>query len=164
MKKLLFVSLLFALTQLAYAQGGLTIINNSTCPVWVKMFASDASSGFPACSINSNTFLVPGTTTWTWCSVWDFQGPVVGCGTAPMSIGWMTPTLIPSSSTGFTWSDVTFQYMRCGDCNGGGNMSDACGFACVGGFPFWSNGCHTVLSTWSPVCLLPMGNLTLTFN
>src|SRR5579872_6832152 len=131
MKKLLVFMMLLALGNSAFAQtGGLTIDNSQgKCAVWVKMLGTDPSvAGDGLCQLNSATFLVPAYTTWTFCSVWDFQGGPVSCtcgmsGTGVYAPGWAFGNNIPCASTTFQWTDVTFQWNNCGDCNGGSSMS-----------------------------------------
>jgi hypothetical protein len=162
MKKLLVFIMLLVSTYGASAQsGGLTISVNG-CGVWVKLYAVENT--IPAnglCRLTSNTFyLAPGV--YTWCSVWDFQGPF-GCGSAGFAPGWASGVGIPLTSTQFQWTDVTYQY-ECLGCGGGGNLTNN---------PLvvlpWASTCLTPSpslcggGTWTPGTLLPMGNLTLTF-
>ena|ERR1035437_2444902 len=168
MKKLLIFAMLLLMGHGAFAQGGLTIDNsNGKCGVWVKMLGYDPL--FPpdafTCKLNSFTFLVPPGVIWTWCSVWEFQGSSPSCATP--AIGWAFGVPIPAGSTTFQWTDVTFQWDRCNDCNAGGNMSNnaLCGFSCWSGPQiFTSPACPANTAMWLPACLMPFANLTIVFT
>lgn len=136
----------------AKAQSGICVDNRrNACGVFVKMFAMDPAGGYPLGSINSVTFYVPAGVINCWNTVLTFQS----------GVGWITPTTILSSTTTFNWTDVSFQF-DCPECAGGGGMSNPCSPNVFGGAPVWSSSCHS--ATWLPVCLAPLGNLTLTFN
>ena len=93
MKKLFIFAMLLLMGHGAFAQGGLTIDNtNGKCGVWVKMSAIDLFSGFPtACQLDSWTFLVPAGAYWSWCNVYEFQGPIGPCSIAASTPGIIAP-------------------------------------------------------------------------
>ncbi len=174
MKKLLIFAMLLLMGHGAFAQGGLTIDNtNGKCGVWVKMSAIDLFSGFPtACQLDSWTFLVPAGANWSWCNVYEFQGPIGPCSIAAstpgiIAPGWAFGGPVLAFTPTFQWTDVTFQWMRCNDCNGGNNMSNICSPYCYAvtnfGFAASPSCPATNYATWSPVCLGLLANLTLTF-
>ena|GEM_PF-6168836 len=153
------------------AQSGMLVIDNTTnpCGVYITMHASDFSAS-PAdlpCKTYSNQFYVAPYSTAPFPTLMAFE----------TAVGWASPTpLIPMSSAGFMWTDVTFQF-NCNACsNTGGSMSNTATTYGIGTcFPlptttaWYGTGTGTCYrwATWADNpggMYSPLDNITLTFH
>ena len=155
--------LFFTLCLGARAQvGSLTLVNTSTCDVYLSMSAKDAAAGDGTpCDLQSCWVVVPAGTTLSFTSPYDFAtSPLAGfCSeTVPVPISFWTTTI------DFIWTDVSFQY-GCPECSGGDRMTDATipvAATCYGAPAVYAGPCGH-LARWLPDPGTLMTNVTIKF-
>ncbi len=164
MKKLLFLALLLIAGRVSFGQaGGLTIQNkNTTCGVYVTMYADDIPGGFPHCTLMSNQIYLP-------------PSPLPGCtvtypshGAFSSTVGWFSGGTPPSTSQTFRWNETQFQFncpIGMGCSNGGAYVSPLNAARCsiAQNNIFSAGGCVGPIN-WNPNITLTMSNVTVTFN
>lgn len=166
MKKLLFVAIALMSGYFAQAQGGLTIDNrNDPCGVYVKVFALDGSMSpaASACDIATKNLYVAAYSALSYATVWAYQS----------SVGWATipspPGAVSGSTSGFTWTDATFQFdcpasvilAGCTDAGGTISHSMVIGASCQSAPDTWSGICRG--ASFSPAPAMPLDDVTITF-